>query len=121
MAKDDLLNDLLPSPVVLAGPPRLSFQKPVVLSFGHCAGPMQEGWEIGLYHCDSMFSEGKEESWVKLVTVGQEAPSSPILTHLDFSSCFLLTDFLSRFCLVGQARPGGGQGGEGGGAGPEGG
>ena len=110
-----------------------------------------------VYHCDSMFSEGKEESWVKLITVGQvtnhlwslklisdhnghlsshmilvlfielnthcdiaqlspsfpiltlfmnistvpqESPSSPILTHLEFSSCFLLTDFLSRFCLV---------------------
>jgi hypothetical protein len=59
------------SPVVLAGPPRLAFRKPVVLGFGHCASLQQDGWEIGVYHCDSMFSEGKEESWVKLVTVGQ--------------------------------------------------
>ena len=28
-------NQTLLSPVVLAGPPRLSFKKPVVLSFGH--------------------------------------------------------------------------------------
>ena len=28
------------------------------------------------------------------------------MTHLEFSSCFLLTDFLSRFCLVGQSQPG---------------
>ena len=92
--------------VVLAGPPGLSFSKPVVISFGHSACLQQDGWEIGVYHCDSIFSEGSEQSWVKLVTVGQESPSCPILTHLDFSSCFLLTDFLSRFCLVGQSQPG---------------
>ena len=30
-------NQTLLSPVVLTGPPRLAFKKPVVVSFGHCA------------------------------------------------------------------------------------
>ena len=48
-------NQTLLSPVVLAGPPRLTFKKPVVLSFGHCA-LAQTTWEMGVYHCDSLFS-----------------------------------------------------------------
>jgi hypothetical protein len=93
------------SPVVLAGPPRLSFKKPVVLSFNHCASLQQSNWEIGVYHCDSMFSEGKDNSWVKLITLDQETAACPIYTHLDFNTCFILSDFLSRFCLVGQSKP----------------
>ena len=48
-------NQTLLSPVILAGPPRLTFKKPVVLSFGHCA-LAQTTWEMGVYHCDSLFS-----------------------------------------------------------------
>lgn len=93
------------SPVVLAGPPRLSFKKPIVLSFNHCASLQQSSWEIGVYHCDSMFSDGKDKSWVKLITVDQETASCPIYTHLDFNTCYILSDFLSRFCLVGSSKP----------------
>ena len=53
-----------------------------------------------------MLSEVKGHSWVKLVTLGQESSSSLILVHLYFSSCFILTDFLSRFCLVDQSQSG---------------
>ncbi len=60
------------SPVVLAGPPRLTFRKPVVLSFGHCADiNTLSAWEMGVYHCDSLFSEGDDTPWVKLSSVGE--------------------------------------------------
>ena len=51
-------NQTLLSPVVLTGPPRLTFKKPVVLTFGHCA-MAQNSWEMGVYHCDSLFSGKK--------------------------------------------------------------
>lgn len=88
------------SPVVLAGPPRLSFRKPVVISFGHCA-TSNTPWELGVYHCDSLFSDSDDTPWVKLATVG--AGDSPVLAHLEQETCHVMTDYLSRFCLVGQS------------------
>ncbi len=89
------------SPVVLAGPPRLTFKKPVVLSFGHCA-LAQNTWEMGVYHCDSLFSDSDDTPWVKLTTVGQ-FQDSQVLAHTENDSCHVMTDYLSRFCLVGQS------------------
>ena len=96
-------NQTLLSPVVLVGPPRLSFKKPVVLSFGHCANLKLGSWELGVYHCDSLFSDTDDTPWVKLVTVGQESLATPILASMDFEKCFIMTDFLTRFCIVGQS------------------
>lgn len=93
------------SPVVLIGPPRLVFKKPVVLSFDHCANLNPEnGWEMGLYHCDSLFTELDETPWVKLTTLcSKETDSSSVLANLDNNSCQVMTEFLSRFCIVGQS------------------
>ncbi len=119
-------NQTLLSPVVLVGPPRLQFKKPVVVSFGHCANvAASHGWELGVYHCDSLFAAGEfgaggdggnggedDTPWVKLVTVGQESgsntatsgPSSSIVAAaLDNDAAHVMTDFLSRFCIVGQS------------------
>ena len=41
-------NQTLLSPVVLAGPPRLAFKKPVVVSFGHCANLRSVLFQSGL-------------------------------------------------------------------------
>lgn len=88
-------NQTLVSPVVLAGPPRLALKKPAVLTFGHCASlqpgsaPSPSPWELGVYHCDSLFSApaaapdgaGQDETpWVKLATVGQgrRRPRRPV-------------------------------------------
>ena len=75
-------NQTLLSPVILAGPPRVSFRKPVVISFGHCANLSQlndksvsdkitsnADWELALYHCDSLFSDQDDTPWVKLTTL----------------------------------------------------
>lgn len=94
-------NQTLLSPVVLAGPPRLAFRKPVVLSFGTCVSANQASWEMGVYHCDSLFSDSDDTPWVKLATVGMG--DSPVLAHIENDTCHVMTDYLSRFCLVGQS------------------
>lgn len=49
---------------------RLTFQKPVVLSFEHRVEVASlPSWEIDVYHCDSLFSAGEDTSWVKLVKI----------------------------------------------------
>lgn len=103
-------NQTLLSPVVLVGPPRLTFKKPVILNFGHCANN-SSSWELGLYHCDSLFfstggqlDDDEDAPWVKLVTIGQDASlTSPVLASMETDSCCVMTDFLSRFCIVGQS------------------
>ena len=50
-----------------------------------------------------MFGQGEDESWVNLVTLNQETSSCPIYTHFDFNTCYILSDFLSSFCLIGQS------------------
>ena len=50
-------NQTLLSPVVLAGPPRLSFKKPVVLSFGHSVADASDN---GLVLCEKPFRDVSE-------------------------------------------------------------
>ncbi len=50
-------------------------RKPVVISFGHCADLTSlSAWEMGVYHCDSLFSDGDDTPWVKLSSVGESFP-----------------------------------------------
>ncbi len=108
--------------MVLAGPPGLRLRKPAALAFPHCADLRRGAWELALYHCDSFPSSssgnnthkssstdrsadnGEESPWVKLVTLGREQQdqSSSVLASIDLQSCHLLTDFFTRFCVVGQ-------------------
>ena len=92
------------SPVVMAGPPGLSFRKPVVLSFAHCACAKKKGgWEVGVYHCDSFFAgeSGEQETpWVKLVTLGQESLATPILASMEDHVIHVMTDFFTRLCVL---------------------
>ena len=91
-------NQTLLSPVVLAGPPRLQFKKPVVLSFGHCA-LSGNTWEMGIYHCDSLFSDSDDTPWVKLTTLGLQQDSQ-VLAHIENDSCHVMTDYLSRYIFL---------------------
>ena len=51
----------------------LTTYRPIILifSFGHCASLQHGNWEVGVYHCDSLFSDTNDTSWVKLVTVSR--------------------------------------------------
>lgn len=41
----------------------------------------------------------------KLVTLGEENIGTPVYAQVDSGQCFLMTEFLSRFALVGQSAP----------------
>ena len=48
------------------------------------------------------FSDADDTPWVKLTTVGNQQDSQ-VLAHTENDSCHVMTDYLSRFCLVGQS------------------
>ena len=48
-------------------------------------------------------SDADDTPWVKLTTVGNVQRDSQVLAHIENDSCHVMTDYLSRFCLVGQS------------------
>ena len=99
------------SPVVLAGPPRLTLNKAAVLSLAHCSGGGgdQERWEAEVWHTHSMVTPHINNSeWSRLVSLGEPGSSNPVMASLDLDSCHVMTPFLGHFCLTGRQRSGGG-------------
>ena len=47
-------------------------------------------------------TDSDDTPWVKLTTVGLQHDSQ-VLAHIENDSCHVMTDYLSRFCLVGQS------------------
>lgn len=45
------------SPVILVGPPSVQLQKPVILSFQHCANMRQGGWVLSVFKSESPIDE----------------------------------------------------------------
>ena len=93
------------SPVVLAGPPRLTLNKPAVLSLSHCCGSGgdQDRWEAEVWHTHSMVTHTHSQSdWNKLVTVSQpQSGPGPVFASLELDTCHVITPFLGHFCLTG--------------------
>ncbi|XP_059163925.1 netrin receptor UNC5C-like isoform X2 [Physella acuta] len=76
------------SPVILVGPPSVQLQKPVILSFQHCANMRQGGWVLSVYKSESPIDE-------------------PPYWRLDPNQCHVMTEFLNRYTLIGESVPGG--------------
>ena len=91
------------SPVVLAGPPRLTLNKSAVLSLSHCCGigGDQERWEADVWHTHSMVTHA---DWDQVATIGKDSVSSPVFASLDLDTCHVITPFLGHFCLTGQQK-----------------
>ena len=92
------------SPVVLAGPPRLTLNKSAVISLAHCCGGGgdQERWDAEVWHTHSMVTHHNSSSdWNRLVSIGQNIESSPVFASLELDSCHVMTPFLGHFCLTG--------------------
>lgn len=92
------------SPVVLAGPPRLTLNKAVVLSLSHClgGGGDQERWDAEVWHTHSMVTHHTSNyDWEKLVSIGHESTSSPVFASLELDHCHVMTPFLGHFSLTG--------------------
>lgn len=47
-------NQTLLGPVVVCGPPGLVFQKPVIVSFQHCASLRHGNWHLAVHGCPTL-------------------------------------------------------------------
>ncbi|XP_069123995.1 netrin receptor UNC5C-like [Argopecten irradians] len=93
------------SPVILVGPVKHDMLKPVILSLQHCANMRQGGWMLSL--CTSDTPTDEPPRWHKIVTLGQETINTPIYAQLDPNHCHIMTEYLQRYALIGEAIHGG--------------
>lgn len=92
------------SPVIQCGPSDLQFNKPVILSFQHCA-LNHENYLFSVYKSDSS-PEEESPIWQNSVTIGQETINTNLYCQLDLKQCHLVIDNLARYVLVGESKPG---------------
>jgi leucine-rich repeat transmembrane protein FLRT len=89
------------SPVVVCGPANVTFKKPVIVNFHHCASLKHGHWSVSVW-CS--YSQPEEPPvWQKVVTLGEETINTPVFTQLDHGQVYLVTDHLTRFVLVGES------------------
>ncbi|XP_069705153.1 netrin receptor UNC5C-like isoform X2 [Periplaneta americana] len=89
------------SPVVICGPSNVTFKKPVIVNFHHCASLKHGHWTVSVWSSDSQPEE--HPVWQKVVTLGEETINTPVFTQLDHGQVYLVTDLLTRFVLVGES------------------
>ncbi|XP_076327853.1 netrin receptor UNC5C-like isoform X3 [Tachypleus tridentatus] len=92
------------SPVVQVGPPGVNLQKPLIISFQHCANLNPNKWNLSVFG-DFSEGEGEDSVWREIVTLGQETINTPLYCQLDAQQCHLVTDDLARYTLVGESLP----------------
>ncbi|XP_071808505.1 netrin receptor UNC5C-like isoform X2 [Asterias amurensis] len=90
------------SPVIICGPPGLTFAKPVIITTPHCANGMRGEWRCSVY---SNMCRSGEKAWEKIAIVGEETINTPIFCQVDKRQCSIVTDQLSWFAFVGESLP----------------
>lgn len=91
------------SPVVVAGPPGLTFSKPVILTIPHCSQRRDGDWRYSIYSCN--MSVQPQGIWERLVTAGEETINTLVYCQVDSSSCSVILDQLGSFVLMGESAP----------------
>lgn len=89
------------SPVIHAGPTGISLQKPVIISFQHCANLDNNQWSISVFHSNTPPDETPQ--WEKMVELGQETINTPLYIQITPTHCHLVTEQLTRYVLVGES------------------
>ncbi|CAH0556983.1 unnamed protein product [Brassicogethes aeneus] len=84
------------SPVVSCGP-NVALNKSVILKIPHCA-ELRNNWSISVLQSDCSDSQ-----WQSAVTLGQETINTSVYCQLDKDACYLVTECLSRFVIVGRS------------------
>ncbi|XP_075712746.1 netrin receptor UNC5A isoform X3 [Rhinoderma darwinii] len=84
-------------PIVSCGPPGVLLTQPVILSMDHCLEPSPENWTVRLK------KQSCEGSWEDVLQLDGGSPSHQFYCHLESHSCFLFTEQLGRFALVGES------------------
>ncbi|XP_017368312.1 netrin receptor UNC5A isoform X1 [Cebus imitator] len=85
------------SPIVSCGPPGVLLTRPVILAMDHCGEPSPDSWSLRLK------KQSCEGSWEDVLHLGEEAPSHLYYCQLEASACYIFTEQLGRFALVGEA------------------
>ncbi|XP_063784000.1 netrin receptor UNC5A isoform X4 [Pseudophryne corroboree] len=85
------------SPIVSCGPPGVLLTQPVILSMEHCLEPSPENWTVRLK------KQSCEGSWEDVLQLDGGSPSHLYYCHLESRSCYLFTEQLGRFALVGES------------------
>ncbi|KAB1259444.1 Netrin receptor UNC5A [Camelus dromedarius] len=85
------------SPIVSCGPPGVLLTRPVILAMDHCGEPSPESWSLRLK------KQSCEGSWEDVLHLGEEAPSHLYYCQLEAGACYVFTEQLGRFALVGEA------------------
>lgn len=85
------------SPIVSCGPPGVLLTRPVILTMDHCGEPNPESWSLRLK------KQSCEGSWEDVLHLGEEAPSHLYYCQLEPGACYVFTEQLGRFALVGEA------------------
>ncbi|XP_042523050.1 netrin receptor UNC5A [Dipodomys spectabilis] len=85
------------SPIVSCGPPGVLLTRPVILAMDHCGEPSLDSWSLRLK------KQSCEGTWEDVLHLGEESPSHLYYCQLEAGACYVFTEQLGRFALVGEA------------------
>ncbi|CAH2277369.1 netrin receptor UNC5A [Pelobates cultripes] len=84
-------------PVVSCGPPGVLLTQPVILSMDHCVEANPENWTVRLK------KQSCEGTWEDVLQLDGASPSHFFYCHMESRCCYLFTEQLGRFALVGES------------------
>ncbi|XP_077182385.1 netrin receptor UNC5A isoform X2 [Paroedura picta] len=85
------------SPIISCGPPGVLLTRPVILAMDHCVEPNPETWSL---HLKKQSCEG---TWEDVLHLGEPVPSELYHCQLEPQACYIFTEQLGRFALVGES------------------
>ncbi|XP_026576885.1 netrin receptor UNC5A [Pseudonaja textilis] len=85
------------SPIVSCGPPGVLLTRPVILAIDHCVEPNSETWNLRLK------KQSCEGTWEDVLQLGDPASSELFHCQLEPQACYIFTEQLGRFALVGES------------------
>uniref|UniRef100_A0A8C4KAY5 Netrin receptor UNC5 n=1 Tax=Dromaius novaehollandiae TaxID=8790 RepID=A0A8C4KAY5_DRONO len=85
------------SPIVSCGPPGVLLTRPAILAMGHCVEASAENWSIRLK------KQSCEGTWEDVLQLGVEPCSELYYCQLEAQACYIFTEQLGRFALVGES------------------
>uniref|UniRef100_A0A8D0BIR1 Netrin receptor UNC5 n=1 Tax=Salvator merianae TaxID=96440 RepID=A0A8D0BIR1_SALMN len=85
------------SPIVSCGPPGVLLTRPVILAMDHCVEPNPETWSLRVK------KQSCEGTWEDVLHLGEPAPSEFYHCQLEPQACYVFTEQLGRFALVGES------------------
>jgi leucine-rich repeat transmembrane protein FLRT len=92
------------SAVIVCGPASVRLDKPVVLTFPHCASVKHGQWALSLFTTHSADDTEQQPAWRPICNLGRETINTPVYVQMDSTECHVMTDTLARYTLTGEPR-----------------